>query len=75
MYKIKIDIANPITPSSLFAIAHKIEYANRKYHSGLMWVGIFIDTYIWEMEQNFFFPWIRKYLCFIQYILFYFSSS
>ena len=32
MYKIKIDIANPITPSSLFAIAHKIEYANRKYH-------------------------------------------
>ena len=32
MYKIKIDITDPITPLSLFRIARKIEYANRKYH-------------------------------------------
>ena len=50
MYKIKIDIANPITPSSLFAIAHKIEYANRKYH--LIWVGVFIGFAILKLSPT-----------------------
>lgn len=37
---IKIDITNPTTPPNLFGIDRKIAYANRKYHSGWMWVGV-----------------------------------
>ena len=36
IYKIKIDITNIITPPNLFGIVRKIEYANKKYHSGLI---------------------------------------
>jgi hypothetical protein len=32
--KIKIDINKAITPPSLLGIARKIEYENKKYHSG-----------------------------------------
>jgi len=36
-----IDIINAITPPSLFGIERKMAYANRKYHSGWMWIGVF----------------------------------
>jgi hypothetical protein len=29
-----------ITPPSLFGIALKIAYANKKYHSGIIWTGV-----------------------------------
>ena len=29
-----------ITPPSLFGIDRRIAYAQRKYHSGLMWIGV-----------------------------------
>jgi len=32
--KIKIDSIKAITPPNLLGIARKIEYENRKYHSG-----------------------------------------
>ena len=51
-YKIKIDITSPITPSNLLGIAHKIEYANKKYHSGLMWVGVFIEFTILKLSGS-----------------------
>jgi hypothetical protein len=38
--KIKIDISKATTPPSLFGIARRMAYANRKYHSGWMWVGV-----------------------------------
>jgi len=38
----RIDITSIITPPSLFGIARKIAYANRKYHSGWMCVGVTI---------------------------------
>jgi len=40
--KIKIDISKHNTPPSLLGIARKMAYANRKYHSGWMWVGVTI---------------------------------
>lgn len=42
MYKIKIDVTSPITPSNL--IAREIEQANEKYYSGLTRVGVFITN-------------------------------
>jgi len=38
---IKIDAANAITPPSLFGMDRKIAYANKKYHSGWIWIGVF----------------------------------
>ena len=49
MYKIKIDITNPITPPNLFAIARKIEYANRNH---LIWVGAFIGCAILKLSGS-----------------------
>lgn len=39
---IRIRIAANIatTPPSLFGIDRRIAYAHRKYHSGLMWMGV-----------------------------------
>lgn len=38
--RIKIDETRANTPPSLFGIDRKIAYANRKYHSGLIWGGV-----------------------------------
>ena len=38
---IKIDIINAITPPSFLGIERRMAYANRKYHSGWMWIGVF----------------------------------
>ena len=51
LYKIKIDITGPITPPNLLGIARKIEYANKKYHSGLMWVAVFIGFAILKLSK------------------------
>jgi hypothetical protein len=40
MNKIAIDITNAITPPNLLGIDRRIAYANRKYHSGWMWIGV-----------------------------------
>src|SRR5436190_6299558 len=40
--KIKIDINSADTPPNLLGIDRKIAYANRKYHSGLIWLGVTI---------------------------------
>ena len=40
--RIKIAAAIRITPDSLWGIERRIAYANRKYHSGLMWAGVTI---------------------------------
>lgn len=37
----RIERTRARTPPSLFGIDRKIAYANRKYHSGLMWGGVF----------------------------------
>ena len=47
-YRIKIDITNPITPPNLLGI----EYANKKYHSGLIWVGVFIGFAILKLSGS-----------------------
>ena len=52
IYKIKIDITNPITPPNLFGIARKIEYTNRKYHSDLMRIGVFIGFAILKLSGS-----------------------
>jgi len=38
--KISILINSAITPPNLLGILRKIAYANRKYHSGWMWIGV-----------------------------------
>jgi len=38
---IKMAAIKPITPPSLFGIDRKIAYANKKYHSGWIWMGEF----------------------------------
>jgi hypothetical protein len=38
--KIKRAIAKAITPPSLLGIDRKIAYTHKKYHSGLMWIGV-----------------------------------
>lgn len=36
-----MDIARATTPPNLFGIDRKIAYANKKYHSGWIWIGVF----------------------------------
>jgi hypothetical protein len=38
--KIRIERTKARTPPSLFGIDRRIAYANKKYHSGLMWAGV-----------------------------------
>jgi len=38
--KTKTDASNPNTPPSLFGMARKMAYANKKYHSGWIWLGV-----------------------------------
>lgn len=38
--RIRIERTRARTPPSLLGIDRKIAYANRKYHSGLMWGGV-----------------------------------
>lgn len=38
--KIKIDKISASTPPSLLGIERRMAYANRKYHSGLIWGGV-----------------------------------
>jgi hypothetical protein len=40
--KIIILIKRAITPPILLGIARKIAYANKKYHSGWIWIGVTI---------------------------------
>lgn len=40
--KIIIDSISAITPPNLLGIDRKIAYANRKYHSGWIWIGVII---------------------------------
>ena len=49
LYRIKIDITNPITPPNLLGI----EYTNKKYHSSLTWVGVFIGFAILKLSGSF----------------------
>lgn len=41
MARIRIDNTRAKTPPSLLGIDRKIAYANKKYHSGLIWGGVF----------------------------------
>lgn len=36
----RIDASRARTPPSLFGTDRRMAYANRKYHSGLMWAGV-----------------------------------
>lgn len=36
----RIDMIKARTPPSLFGMDRRIAYANRKYHSGLIWGGV-----------------------------------
>lgn len=36
----KIDMRRAITPPNLFGIDRRIAYANKKYHSGWIWIGV-----------------------------------
>jgi len=38
--KIAIDITRAITPPNLLGIDRRMAYANKKYHSGWMWMGV-----------------------------------
>lgn len=38
--RIKIDMIRAITPPNLLGIDRRIAYANKKYHSGLIWIGV-----------------------------------
>jgi len=38
---IRIDIISAITPPNFLGIERRIAYANRKYHSGWIWIGVF----------------------------------
>lgn len=40
VYRIRIDISSAITPPSLLGIERRMAYANKKYHSGWMWIGV-----------------------------------
>lgn len=42
MYRIMIESIRAITPPNLFGIDRRIAYANRKYHSGWIWIGVII---------------------------------
>lgn len=41
-----------MTPPSLFGIDRKIAYANKKYHSGLMWIGVTIGLAIEKLSGS-----------------------
>lgn len=38
--KMRIEASRARTPPSLLGIERRIAYANKKYHSGLMWAGV-----------------------------------
>lgn len=38
--RIRMEATRARTPPSLFGMDRRIAYANRKYHSGLMWAGV-----------------------------------
>lgn len=38
---IKIESTRAMTPPSLFGIERRMAYANKKYHSGWIWIGVF----------------------------------
>lgn len=38
--RIRMDASRARTPPSLFGMDRRMAYANRKYHSGLMWAGV-----------------------------------
>lgn len=38
--RISTEAANASTPPSLLGMERRIAYANRKYHSGLIWGGV-----------------------------------
>lgn len=38
--RIRIEAKSASTPPSLFGIDRRMAYANRKYHSGLIWGGV-----------------------------------
>lgn len=38
--RMRIDMSKAKTPPSLFGIERRMAYANRKYHSGLIWGGV-----------------------------------
>lgn len=40
MMRIRIESTRAKTPPSLLGIDRKIAYANKKYHSGLIWGGV-----------------------------------
>lgn len=40
MMRIRIERTKASTPPSLLGIDRRIAYANRKYHSGLIWGGV-----------------------------------
>jgi len=42
VYKIAIASTNPITPPNLLGTLRRMVYANKKYHSGWMWMGVTI---------------------------------
>lgn len=39
--RMRIDKRRARTPPSLLGMDRRIAYANKKYHSGLMWGGVF----------------------------------
>lgn len=39
--RIRIERTRANTPPNLFGMDRRIAYANKKYHSGLMWGGVF----------------------------------
>lgn len=49
---IKIDIKRAITPPNLLGIERKIAYANKKYHSGLIWRGVTIELAIEKLSGS-----------------------
>lgn len=38
--RMRIEASRASTPPSLLGMERRIAYANRKYHSGLMWAGV-----------------------------------
>lgn len=51
--KIKIDASNAITPPNLLGIARKMEYENKKYHSGWIWLGVIMGLAIMKLLWSF----------------------
>ena len=51
--KIKIESIKAITPPNLLGIARRIEYENKKYHSGWIWLGVIIEFAIIKLLWSF----------------------